>query len=158
MIENNKNLKSAIRPDNWVKLSLSERETLCKEIFEIADNKLGVQHAEFGVKDLVKEFGAKTTTEGYQIDGKVYLSSRHLPNMSFQDAMSIVAHEQAHKVDKLSPNKGILGSQLADLGSKEGYIQGFTGYAQGDYRKELTEQSAWMIMDAMKKAISKLGL
>ena len=38
------------------------------------------------------------------------------------------------------------------------YIQGVTGYAQGDYRKELTEQSAWMIMDAMKKAISKLGL
>ena len=146
------------RAKRWKLLTTTEKEKLCKEIFEIADNKLGIQHVEFGVKDLVKEFGVKTTTAGYQIDGKVYLSSRHLPNMSFEDAISIVAHEQAHKVDKLNPNKGILGSQLADLGSKEGYIQGVTGYAQGDYRKELTEQSAWMIMDAMKKAISKLGL
>ena len=156
IITQNPNIYS--RAKKWNMLTTKEKEKLCKEIFEIADNKLGVQHVEFGVKDLVKEFGTKTTTEGYQINGKVYLSSRHLPNMSFQDAMSVLAHEQAHKVDALSPNKGILGSQLADLGSKEGYIQSFIGYAQGDYRKELTEQSAWMIQDAMKKAISKLGL
>lgn len=32
MIENNKNLKSAIRPDNWVKLSLEQRNEVAKQV------------------------------------------------------------------------------------------------------------------------------
>lgn len=146
------------RAKRWNTLSIKEREKLCKEIFEIADDKLGVKHTDFAVRDLVKDFGKAETVEGLQINGHVYISSRHFPDMSFRDVMDVLAHEQAHKVDRLNPNRGVLGSQLADLGRTEGYIQGYTGHAYADYRKELTEQSSWMIGDAMKKAISDLGL
>lgn len=146
------------RAKRWKQLSIEDREKLCKEIFEIADTKLGVEHTDFAVKDLVKDFGKTEKTLGLQTGGNVYLSSRHFPNMSFSDVMDTIAHEQAHKVDHLNPNKGILGSQLADLGSKEGYIQGYAGRSYADYRKELTEQSSWLIGTEMKKAISKLGL
>lgn len=146
------------RAKRWNQLSIEDREKLCKEIFEIADDKLGLKHTDFAVKDLVKDFGKSPSTEGLQLDGNVYLSSRHFPSMSFEDVIGTIAHEQAHKVDRLSPNKGILGSQLADLGKTEGYIQGYTGHAYADYRKELTEQSSWMIGDEMRKVISKLGL
>ncbi len=145
------------RAKRWKQLSIEDREKLCKEIFEIADTKLGVEHTEFAVKDLVA-MGEPATVTGLQTGGNVYLSSRHFPNMSFSDVMDTIAHEQAHKVDRLNPNKGILGSQLADLGSKEGYIQGYAGHSYADYRKELTEQSSWLIGDAMKKAMAKLGL
>lgn len=146
------------RAKRWNTLSIEEREKLCKEIFEIADDKLGVKHTDFAVRDLVKDFGKAETVEGLQINGHVYISSRHFPDMSFRDVMDVLAHEQAHKVDRLNPNRGILGSQLAELGRTEGYIQGYTGHAYEDYRKELTEQSSWMIGDAMKDAISDLGL
>ncbi len=146
------------RAKRWNTLSIKEREKLCKEIFEIADDKLGVKHTDFAVRDLVKDFGKAETVEGLQINGHVYISSRHFPDMSFRDVMRVLAHEQAHKVDRLNPNRGILGSQLAELGRTEGYIQGYTGHAYEDYRKELTEQSSWMIGDAMKDAISDLGL
>ncbi len=145
------------RAKRWNQLSIEDREKLCKEIFEIADNKLMIQHTDFAVKDLVA-MGYESTTTGLQLEGKVYLSSRHFPNMSFKEAMKNLAHEQAHKVDKLNPNRGIYGSQLADLGSKEGYIQGYAGHAYADYRRELTEQSSWLIGDAMEKAIAALGL
>jgi len=146
------------RAKMWNQLSVDEKEKLCKEIFEIADDKLGIKHTEFGVKDLVAEFGKSERTEGLSVDGNVYLSSRHFPNKSFKDVVSTLAHEQAHKVDRIAPNKGILGSQLADLGKTEGYIQGYAGRAQADYRLELTEQSSWQITEAMNKMLDKLGL
>ena len=146
------------RAKRWNTLSIEEREKLCKEIFEIADDKLGVKHSDFAVRDLVKDFGKAETVKGLQTNGHVYISSRHFPDISFRDVMEILAHEQAHKVDRINPNRGILGSQLADLGRTEGYIQGYTGHAYEDYRKELTEQSSWMIGAEMKKAISDLGL
>lgn len=146
------------RAKRWNALSIKEREKLCKEIFEIADDKLGVKHSDFAVRDLVKDFGMAETVRGLQTNSHVYISSRHFPDMSFRDVMRTLAHEQAHKVDTLNPNRGILGSQLAEVGQTEGYIQGYTGHAYEDYRKELTEQSSWMIGDAMKDAISNLGL
>lgn len=146
------------RAKRWNQLSIEEREKLCKEIFEIADNKLMVQHSDFGVRDLVKDFGEPETTRALQNNGDVYLSKQHFSDMSFKEVMSTIAHEQAHKVDRLNPNRGILGSQLADLGRNEGYVQGYAGHSYEDYRKELTEQSSWLIDDAMGKALSKLGL
>jgi len=146
------------RAKKWNQLSIEEREKLCKEIFEIADDKLGVEHTGFAVRDLVADFGKSDATQGLQSAGYVYISNRHFPNMSFEDVMDVIAHEQAHKVDHLNPNKGILGSQLSDLGSTEGYIQGYKGHDYADYRLELTEQSSWLIGEEMKKAISRLGL
>ena len=80
MIENNKNLKSAIRPDNWVKLSLSERVILEKIAehynYAIAARPYGqINNSLFmnEVNTLLRKAGLKTMPQGELDFAAMYL-------------------------------------------------------------------------------------
>ena len=140
VIENDHNLKSALEPDNWAKLSLEQRTDIAKQVL--------VEYA--------KETGTPIPTD-VRIDpelpdrfGGLYdIASNTIsfnPNGGGQisrgsdDMLEVISHEDGHLIDYRAPNEGALGEQYGYYSSKI-----YSNEKDEGYRIALTEQSSYKI-------------